>query len=60
MAKQTAKSKDPATAKKIYSLNEVVQFVANGKSKHLIAGKVYEMDGEKANILIAKGYGEVE
>lgn len=51
---------EPQTAKKIYSSNEVVNFVANGKSKHLVAGKVYELDGAKANILIAKGYGEAE
>lgn len=58
MEKQTTRK--VKVSKKVYNASEQVKFIANGKSKHLVAGKVYEMDGAKANLLIAKGYGEVE
>tara|TARA_R110000772_G_scaffold51709_11_gene118622 strand:+ start:424 stop:645 length:222 start_codon:yes stop_codon:yes gene_type:complete len=39
--------------------NQIYSFKANKKAKHLLDGKVYEISGEIAQALIAKGWGEL-
>ena len=45
--------------KKVYNANQVVKFESNGKSKHMPVGQVYTIDGAKANLLLARGFGKV-
>jgi hypothetical protein len=62
MEKKEAKVKQvikAEVAKKVYSSSESVKFKSNGKSKHLEKGAVFTIDGEKANLFLKLGYGEV-
>lgn len=52
-------AKKVETAKKVYSSGDVVKFKSNGKSKHLDKDVVFILDGDKANLFLQLGYGEV-
>jgi hypothetical protein len=50
-----------AEAKKEVNLiiNQIYSFKANAKAQHLLDGKIYEVSGEIAHVLISKGWGEI-
>lgn len=52
-------AKKVETAKKVYPSGDVVKFKSNGKSKHLDKDAVFTLDGDKANLFLQLGYGEV-
>jgi hypothetical protein len=60
-ANPKVKAEVKAEAKKEVKLimNQQYSFKANAKAQHLLAGKTYEVSGEIAQALIAKGWGEI-
>lgn len=57
--KKVTETKASAKPTKVYNINEIVKFKANGKAKTLLDGQVYEIHGEMANLFLEMGYGEV-